>query len=285
MQPSQMGQWIILEGREALGLSFEEACSDERFKEKAARYRGQSAHLKDLRVFARHCMGLPPQTGKSPTRRGRPPSQGPSTAAPGLTREATDVALVRLRPRRRPMGSAVSGLSSPLMMLENVANSPAALGGPKEGRPSQASRGWTLALPQVGRHFLATRPLTIAGLVAFVLLLPRLSAMLMAQLITWTIGWGTSAVAAAATAFLKRLTMQAAVWPESAFAALAQLENAMLDVADGRADEAAQPSLGWQPPPLPAQPSRPDHWQWLAGFKTALMCALVANWWRQQPAG
>ena len=58
MQASQMGQWIILEGKEALGLSFEEACEDQRFREKAARYRGQSSHLKDLRAFARHCMGL-----------------------------------------------------------------------------------------------------------------------------------------------------------------------------------------------------------------------------------
>ena len=92
-------------------------------------------------------------------------------------------------------------------------------------------------------------------------------------------------MAAAATAFLKRLTMQAALWPECAFAALAQLENAVLDVADGRSDEAAMPPPASHPPPLPAQPARTDYVQWLAGFKTALMCALVAHWWRQHPAG
>ena len=45
MSADERGAYVILEGREALGLSFAEACDDLTFIEKASRYRGRSPHL------------------------------------------------------------------------------------------------------------------------------------------------------------------------------------------------------------------------------------------------
>ena len=59
MSADERGAYVILEGREALGLSFAEACDDLTFIEKASRYRGRSPHLASLRDYARCRMELP----------------------------------------------------------------------------------------------------------------------------------------------------------------------------------------------------------------------------------
>ena len=66
MTADERGAYVILEGREALGLSFAEACDDLTFIEKASRYRGRSPHLAPLRDYARCRMGLPLVESRGP---------------------------------------------------------------------------------------------------------------------------------------------------------------------------------------------------------------------------
>ena len=210
MSADERGAYVILQGREAVGLSFAEACDDLTFIEKASRYRGRSPHLASLRDYARCRMGLPPvkSRGRAPSQ--KPEAVPPDSAAEGICRTTERRAKLQAAPQTpSPMRlrlKQTSGLSSPhpspsraLSLVEEFANAGAVISWPRLGW-SVAHRAW------------GSRPRArVAGAVA-VVLLPRLMATVMARGLAFTITWATNIAAAAATAFVSRLLAETAVW-------------------------------------------------------------------------